>query len=172
MSCSNCHKLHKSSRQKVKGAEINRQCLSCHTDIKSRFSMTSRHPVPEGRMLCTDCHEPHGSQHPSGLKALDQKGLCLNCHGQLIGPFTWEHADVTDECTACHTPHGSVFPDMLTVQEPFLCLQCHSGHSDPGNPGSPSAEVKAAFYTRCTNCHSQIHGSDTRGPHPGSGLTQ
>jgi hypothetical protein len=61
---------------------------------------------------------------------------------------------------------------MLKVQEPFLCLQCHSGHTDFSTPKSPSASIKGAFYTRCTNCHSQIHGSDTRGPHPGSGLIQ
>lgn len=172
VSCSDCHKLHQSSQQKLKGVEINRLCMGCHDGIRAAFSLTSRHPVPEGRMLCTDCHEPHGSQAPRGLVSLDQKGLCLNCHGQLIGPFAWEHADVTDECTACHSPHGSIFADMLKVQEPFLCLQCHAGHTVFSAPASPSVSIKGAFYTRCTNCHSQIHGSDTRGPHPGSGLIQ
>ncbi|UCF88300.1 MAG: DmsE family decaheme c-type cytochrome [bacterium] len=172
VSCSDCHKLHKSSEQKLKGADISKLCMSCHDTVRADFSFSNRHPVPEGRMVCTDCHEPHGSQAPRGLVALDQKGLCVNCHGQVVGPFAWEHADVTDECTTCHSPHGSVFADMLKIQQPFLCLQCHSGHSDPGTPDSPSPIVKGAFYTRCSNCHSQIHGSDTRGPHPGSGLIQ
>jgi DmsE family decaheme c-type cytochrome len=146
--------------------------MGCHESAGAKFSLTSRHPILENRMLCTTCHEPHGSQAPRGLVAIDEKGLCLNCHGQLVGPFAWEHADVTDECTTCHSPHGSVFADMLKVQEPFLCLQCHAGHTDFSTPASPSATIKGAFYTRCTNCHSQIHGSDTRGPHPGSGLIQ
>jgi len=172
VACSDCHQLHKSSRQKVKGDEVNSLCFGCHEDIKARFTFTSRHPVSEGKMLCTDCHEPHGSQSIKGIKAMDEKGLCLNCHGQFVGPFAWEHADVTDQCTTCHSPHGSVFADLLKVQEPFLCLQCHAGHTDIGTPTSPTATIKGAFYTRCTNCHSQIHGSDTRGPHPGSGLIQ
>jgi DmsE family decaheme c-type cytochrome len=136
------------------------------------FSYVSHHPVPEGRMLCVDCHDAHGTQNRMSLKAMDQRGLCIDCHGQLIGPFAWEHADVTDECTTCHSPHGSMFANMLNTQEPFLCLQCHAGHTDFTSPSSPSAGVKAALYTRCSNCHTQIHGSDTRGPHPGSGLTQ
>jgi DmsE family decaheme c-type cytochrome len=172
VSCSDCHKLHKSSRQKLKGADISEQCMGCHEGVRAAFSNASRHPVPEGKMLCVDCHDAHGNQNPKGLKSMDQRGLCISCHGQLIGPFAWEHADVTDECTTCHSPHGSVFADMLKVQEPFLCLQCHAGHSDFASPSSPSVEIQAAYYTRCSNCHTQIHGSDTRGPHPGSGLTQ
>ena len=172
VSCSDCHKLHKSSQQKLVGAEINRECANCHDQVKTEFSLTARHPIHEGKMLCTDCHEPHGSQSPRGLVALDEKGLCLKCHGHLIGPFAWEHAGATDDCTVCHSPHGSVFSDMLKVQEPYLCLQCHAGHSDFSSPTSPPETIKRAFYTRCTNCHSQIHGTDTRGPHPGSGLIQ
>lgn len=170
--CSECHQLHGSSKQKLEGHEINEACFNCHLDKKASFSFVSRHPVPEGQMLCVDCHDPHGTQNQYGLRSMDQKGICINCHGQFTGPFAFEHADVTDECTTCHEPHGSVFANMLKYQEPFLCLQCHTGHTDFTNPSAPSAGVKQAFYTRCTNCHSQIHGTDNRGPHPGSGLTQ
>jgi DmsE family decaheme c-type cytochrome len=172
VSCSDCHKLHLSSRQTLEGEEINQLCLDCHDEVRARFSFRSRHPVPEGKMLCVDCHSPHGSQAEKGIKAMDQKGLCINCHGQLAGPYTFEHADVTDECTTCHNPHGSVFAGMLSYQEPYLCLQCHGGHTDITDPGNPSAGIKAAMYTRCSNCHTQVHGTDTRGPHPGSGLIQ
>ncbi len=170
--CSGCHKLHEGSRQKKKGREINDLCLGCHETVRAEFAYSSRHPVPEGIMLCTDCHDPHGTGIPSGLKAMDQKELCQDCHARVVGPFAFEHADVTDECTGCHRVHGSLFDNLLSYQEPFLCLQCHTGHTDFSNPGSPSAGVKRAFYTRCGNCHSRIHGTDERGPHPGSGLTQ
>ncbi|UCF31328.1 MAG: DmsE family decaheme c-type cytochrome [bacterium] len=172
VSCPDCHKLHEGTRQKKQGREINDLCYSCHEGVRSQFSLVSRHPLPEGLMLCSDCHDPHGTGNPGLLIAADEKTLCGNCHAQAIGPYTFEHADVTDECITCHRVHGSMFADMLNYQEPFLCLQCHTGHTDFGSPSAPRAGVKQAFYTRCTNCHSQIHGTDTRGPHPGSGLTQ
>ncbi len=172
VACQDCHKLHKGSKQKAHGKEINDLCFSCHEKTKAEFAFSSRHPVPDGIMLCTDCHDPHGTGNQFNIKAMDMKSLCINCHGQFIGPFTFEHADLTDDCTTCHNTHGSMFPDLLTYQEPFLCLQCHTGHTDFTDPGSPSPGFKQAFYTKCTNCHSQIHGTDTRGPHPGSGFTQ
>lgn len=172
VACPDCHRLHESTKQKKVGREINVLCYSCHEGVRVQFSYASRHPVPEGLMLCSDCHDPHGSGNPAAIKAMDEKELCQDCHAQVVGPFTFEHADVTDDCTTCHEVHGSVFANMLNYQEPFLCLQCHTGHTDFNDPGNPSQGFKQAFYTRCTNCHSQIHGTDNRGPHPGSGLTQ
>jgi hypothetical protein len=59
----------------------------------------------------------------------------------------------------------------LKQNEPFLCLQCHHLHfhsvfttKQPGtglNKVSPERHsVKMVMGTRCTQCHSQIHGSD------------
>lgn len=170
--CPACHKLHQGSKQKQTGAQIIDLCLGCHTAVKSDLKLRSRHPIMEGGIVCVECHDPHGSQTRLGLKSLDEKGICVNCHGQFIGPFAFEHADLTDACTSCHRPHGSMFNSLLTYQEPFLCLQCHTGHTDVNDPADPLPPIKQAFYSRCTSCHSQIHGTDTRGPHPGSGLTQ
>jgi hypothetical protein len=47
---------------------------------------------------------------------------------------------------------------MLKVSQPFLCLQCHIGHKRTSGAGT--AESKGTYYTRCTDCHSQIHGTD------------
>ena len=172
VSCSDCHKLHKGTRQKAQGKEVNELCQGCHLKTKAEYSFVSRHPVPEGIMLCVDCHDPHGTGNPFSLKAMDQKSLCGNCHARFTAPSVYEHADLTDECTNCHRPHGSMFTDMLIYQEPYLCLQCHTGHTDIANPDAPAAGMNRALYTRCTNCHSQIHGTDTRGVHPGSGFIQ
>ena len=53
---------------------------------------------------------------------------CFKCHGDMAGPFTYEHAPVRLEgCTACHQPHGSANPRMLTrAQVGFVCLECHA----------------------------------------------
>jgi len=31
-------------------------CFQCHADVRGQFSLPSHHPVPEGKMSCTDCH--------------------------------------------------------------------------------------------------------------------
>jgi len=76
--------------------------------------------------------------------------------------------------------------NLLKQNEPFVCLQCHEFHfhagkesgvgelSVPehkdiliGNSGEtpytgpfPAQGFKMAFTTKCTQCHSQVHGSD------------
>ena len=58
-------------------------------------------------------------------------------------------------------PAGGVNPALLDAREPFLCLQCHEGHRVNERSGAPVTQEQAAdFFTRCTDCHSSIHGSD------------
>lgn len=74
------------------------------------------------------------------------------------GPFAFEHGDVTENCATCHSPHGSVNNHLLNAAMPFLCLQCHGGHVVTLMPNDPVD--KRLFNNRCTDCHSQIHGTD------------
>jgi hypothetical protein len=39
-------------------------------------------------------------------------------------------------------------------------MQCHPGHEDHRHPALSDATWNISFFTRCTHCHSQIHGSD------------
>lgn len=160
VSCADCHQLHKERSQKMSGGAINETCLECHYSVKMELSNFSRHPILEGKMNCATCHEPHGSRNEKECKGFDEKELCLSCHGEKIGPFTYEHADLTEDCSTCHVSHGSPFGQLLRIGETFLCLECHSGHTDKHDYDSPPAGMKQAFYTRCTNCHSQVHGTD------------
>ena len=162
VSCFSCHKLHTGPQQKVGRHEQQRMCEGCHQQIKMEFTQFSHHPVPEHRIACTDCHDPHNSASPFNLKGITVKAVCTRCHMEYQGPFVYEHADVTEDCTNCHKPHGSPNNNLLTVAEPFLCLQCHAGHH-----GQLSTEgmltnkaMKQALYTRCSDCHSSIHGTD------------
>jgi hypothetical protein len=46
-------------------------------------------------------------------------------------------------------------------REPYLCLQCHATHRISSGT---SAETKQSLFTRCTDCHSQVHGTDLPSP--------
>jgi len=156
VSCSDCHKIHEGPDMIVNPKQTARMCYGCHLNIKAEFSLPSHHPVPELRIFCTDCHNPHGDV-PDKLLRKGVKEQCTQCHADKEGSYAFEHADLMDNCLNCHYQHGSVNNDLLQAREPFLCLQCHEGHRVST---TSDLERKAAFYGRCTDCHSRIHGTD------------
>lgn len=172
VSCSDCHPIHAGPDLIVRLRETYQMCYRCHEGVKAEFSLPSHHPVPERKVICTDCHDPHGTTADKLLRQDTVKATCTYCHAEKEGPFVFEHADVTEDCLNCHNQHGSVNNFLLVARVPFLCLQCHDGHrtvDDPALAGTPEAlrGWNAALYTRCTDCHSQIHGTDIPGPSEG-----
>lgn len=161
VSCFDCHKLHQGPQQKVSRDQMSGLCFGCHPEIKAENNLFSHHPLREKKMVCTDCHDPHGTTQEKLLLGNTPKETCTRCHMEKQGPFVFEHADVTENCTNCHTPHGSVNNHLLNAAMPFLCLQCHAGHSGSVSTTSGSKEL---FANRCTDCHSQIHGTDIPAP--------
>jgi DmsE family decaheme c-type cytochrome len=157
VSCSDCHKVHIGPDLKVKPRETAEMCYRCHQEVRAEFALPSHHPVPEKRIFCNDCHDPHGTVTDKLLRKDTVKATCTQCHGEKEGPFVYEHADTTEDCRTCHSAHGSINNNLLTVGVPFLCLQCHTGH---WTTKQFPKDIKGAFYTRCTDCHSRIHGSD------------
>ena len=161
VSCFNRHNVHASPDLKVTPMASSKLCYSCHETAKVEFSLPSHHPLREGRVFCVDCHDPHGGFSGTHLQKDNIKETCVQCHPQKRGPFLYEHADVAEDCLNCHNSHGSVNQSLLTVREPFLCLQCHEGHFINTPSGQRiSAGAARAYYTRCTDCHSRIHGTD------------
>jgi DmsE family decaheme c-type cytochrome len=147
-------------------------CFKCHADVYAKTSMPSHHPIKEGKISCSDCHDPHG-QTEDNLKEPTVNMVCYRCHAEKQGPFAYEHPPVTEDCTICHNPHGSVTNNLLHQPTTFLCLRCHTGHRRGpdfhdatllGDVGTDPA-LQRAFYSDCTQCHAQIHGSDVPSPH-------
>jgi DmsE family decaheme c-type cytochrome len=129
--------------------------------------MPYRHPVNEGKVTCTSCHEPHGSNTPAQLVKNSVTETCTTCHAEFRGPFLWEHQPVAEDCTNCHSPHGSANLAMLKARGPFQCQQCHetSGHPSiafgSNNVAGGTAPTKAYVLAgNCLNCHTQVHGSN------------
>jgi DmsE family decaheme c-type cytochrome len=177
--CTTCHAIHRNGPNGLvprKMAAINEQCASCHTAVWAEFQRPYKHRLPESAMSCVDCHNPHGSILSVSRQtyAANEPG-CFRCHGNLRGPFTFEHAPIRLEgCGACHEPHGSANPRMLIRAEVrYMCLECHANlptgaptgsaliKNPPALGGVPPAfhDLLSPQFQNCTVCHMKIHGS-------------
>ncbi len=165
--CLTCHDPHRGVGDHMLKAEEPDLCQTCHPGPVAEGNLPFHHPIKEGKMVCTDCHNVHGEQRGT-LPEASNGEMCFKCHPDKAGPFVAEHPPVTEDCTICHRPHGSPVRKMLVEDMPMLCLQCHPGHSDASrsplvatSPNNPNALTAiGAFYSRCTSCHTRIHGSD------------
>ncbi len=189
ITCSDCHRVHGDYSQSVKKTTPE-LCYDCHSDVRAASYMPSHHPIAEGKMGCRDCHGIHGE---SAHLTMNRSGreLCFSCHAEIEGPFVFEHAPVNEDCMICHTSHGSVADNLLKNTEPALCLNCHPMHFHSLQTGVDGAFVvplaterngvstpdgwKRGMLTKCTQCHTEIHGSDLPSqaiPTSGNALTR
>jgi len=166
VACASCHRLH-SPKDPVQTATGQIEvCTGCHQAEHADLDRLSRHPLREGKMACTSCHSPHGSTAPAQLVRNTVNETCTSCHAEYRGPFLWEHQPVAEDCSNCHDAHGSAQPALLKMRPPFLCQTCHEGAGHPSMvntpQGLPGGGAPSAFLLAggCTNCHSQIHGSN------------
>lgn len=168
-SCDSCHYVmeRKSDTALIINENATGLCVSCHLEKKGQILKSSHMPIRQGKIDCTDCHNPHGSYGPSLLKAATTNEVCSECHAEKRGPFLFEHAPVREDCGTCHDPHGSNNPGMLTNKGSFLCLSCHQYGGHVNLPRYN--RVNSTVGQGCVNCHNRIHGSN----HPsGSKLTR
>ena len=185
VSCSNCHNTHggKDSLLRIANPQIaplvttakvpqQEVCFGCHRDIRALVMRPSHHPIVEGKVKCTSCHNPHGALSPAMVNAESIKELCTTCHADKRGPFMFEHAPVEESCLNCHNSHGSRSVKLLNEKVPNLCQDCHDAAQHPGTMYDADNNFRAAtgatsgpntrFLARsCMNCHNEIHGSNS-----------
>lgn len=141
-------------------------CTTCHKQIRSQLTKPSHHPIIEGKVACTDCHNPHGALSKAMVKAESIPQLCTTCHAEKRGPFVWGHPPVEENCLVCHNSHGSNHNRLLVEKAPNLCQDCHDASRHPGTIYDASGGWNAATpNTRliargCNNCHYHVHGSN------------
>jgi DmsE family decaheme c-type cytochrome len=181
VACTNCHDIHgkpgaatadpyRTSFRPLENEQYN--CNSCHQQIRAETMKPSHHPIVEGKIKCSDCHNPHGALTPGMLKAENVNQQCTSCHADKRGPYVFAHPAVEENCLSCHSPHGSVYARLLNEKVPNLCQDCHDVARHPGTPygagaafqlpnGAPNPAVNTRFIARgCLNCHNAIHGSN------------
>jgi DmsE family decaheme c-type cytochrome len=198
VACTNCHSIH----GKTLAPTINKfvttflpnqadGCGTCHQQIRAATFKPSHHPIIEGKVKCSDCHNPHGALSPAMIKQPTINDQCYSCHADKRGPYVFNHPPVEENCAICHNPHGSVHMRLLNESAPNLCQDCHDWSRHPGtvygaaggyvcppgsttdrnNPacfGKPSGSYNSAVSNRlvsraCVNCHIAVHGSNAPG---------
>ncbi len=158
LACTNCHTIMTSvsAQNQLKTAFQPDTCFQCHKDRRAQMFRSSHMPMREGKIVCSDCHNPHGSTTEALLRTDTVNDTCYKCHAEKRGPFLFEHAPVRENCLNCHDPHGSINEFSLKMSRPRLCYECHTiGHTQAG-PNSQFTMGRA-----CQNCHTMIHGSNS-----------
>lgn len=184
IACDSCHQVHTNRDKVLRKTTQTEVCYACHKEQRAQMERPSHHPVPEGKMSCSDCHNTHGSAGPKLVKRDNTNDTCYTCHAEKRGPFVHQHAPVAEDCANCHNSHGSSVPALLKARAPMLCQQCHTPHvaggvgaiggqagvygqAAPGqispliNGMSSGKNVVNLWQGRsCMNCHTQVHGSN------------
>jgi DmsE family decaheme c-type cytochrome len=178
VACNDCHVAHQAADKLLNRKTQTEVCFTCHKEQRAESKKISHHPIGEGKVICSDCHNPHGSTGDKLMKKNTVTETCFTCHAEKRGPFLWEHQPVTENCANCHSPHGSNLTPLLKSRAPFLCQECHDG---PHNSQSPFAGVVAGIQgglttaaatglvnpsssaagRACMNCHVMVHGSNS-----------
>jgi len=158
--CLGCHAAHDSEQPKLQKHGQIETCLGCHdkpieaTDGKMLTNMAKllkdnpdhHGPIREG--ACTECHQPHGADHPRLLReayppefyapfSMERYALCFRCHipdlvtsehGTGLTGFRdgdrnlhWLHVNREKgrTCRACHEVHASRNPFHIRDSVPF-----------------------------------------------------
>ncbi|TBR23928.1 DmsE family decaheme c-type cytochrome [bacterium] len=171
--CASCHSVHGGEKRLLAKRSELETCTSCHSDVKASLMKRSTHPLrdsfrkgSEGKMACSGCHNPHGSQTEKLMAGRSINDTCYTCHTEKKTPMLWEHGPVKEDCMTCHTPHGSTNDKLLTTRPPRLCQSCHmQGRHQSGTLGQNSVY---AVGKACLNCHPMVHGSN----HPSGTVLQ
>ncbi len=173
LACNDCHKVHAPADAVLVKKTQTEVCFTCHKEQRAQTKKVSTHPIEIGKVVCSDCHNPHGSPGPSMVKKNTIIETCYTCHAEKRGPFLFEHQPATENCANCHNPHGSNIAPMLISRSPFICQSCHDGPHSSENPIGRNAggfqsglassvnPSSSATGRGCLNCHSVIHGSNS-----------
>lgn len=170
LACISCHEIHTYNdkvRDKRTQADV---CFTCHKEQRAQINKPSHHPIAEGKMACSDCHNPHGTAGTKLMKRDSINETCYTCHMEKRGPFVHNHEPVNDDCSICHNPHGTTAESMLKMRAPFLCQTCHTPHGavQPSLSGQGAAPGVMSYGSgaaitqgrSCMNCHTLVHGSN------------
>ena len=110
----------------------------------------------------------------ANLKAETINLLCYKCHAEKQGPFAFPHPPVTRERRFATSRTARWRATYCGSRRSSSALRCHIGHNGTTHPRSnhgltptninARTSLRQPLYTNCTQCHTQIHGTDLPAP--------
>jgi len=145
VACSDCHNPHGSAGPKlVLKNSINETCYTCHAEKRGPFLW--EHPPATDD--CMNCHTPHGSTN-AALLQMRSPWLCQRCHGDAA-----PHPGAV--YSGANLPGGTV----NILNNPTTTATAGIVNPLTGLKTTQTAPANQMALRGCSNCHSQIHGSN------------
>ena len=163
--CLDCHAIHETVNP------LN-ACKDCHQEVYAQFQLPSHHPVPEGKMSCVSCHNPHKDAQ-FGIK-----NECESCHADIAESYALDlMAQAGVECADCHSPHaagatlhtaGGTSGNAIGTNSPLQGVWGVQPSTWPtwASPDSGAYSVVSPAtkeYQICFKCHSGYNSAYTAG---------
>lgn len=164
------------------------KCGTCHADIASRSENNIHQGWGQKSMVCLRAGKDNVPTGFSQLSAEVQAGYetncgkchatCGDCHvnrpkagggGLYQSHQFFKTPNMVDHCTTCHTSRGGhayfgvgvgTVPDVHLTQAGFKCMDCHNKHEIHGDGVMYDQRYKYPELPKCTNCHSNLNGSN------------
>jgi len=139
VACTNCHTVHIAKDPVLVKFSQPEKCFTCHAEQRADSFKYSHHPIREGKVVCSDCHNPHGSAGPKLLKEFTVNETCYTCHAEKRGPLLWEHEPVRELSHPTRFDPGSPADPAAALPVPGVPCQRRSpdaalGRPEPGRP--------------------------------------
>ncbi|WP_303720661.1 GSU2203 family decaheme c-type cytochrome [Malonomonas rubra] len=176
MSCNDCHNPHGELATDEQARDL---CLNCHSRYQGPF-VFEHAPVEED---CSICHDPHGTV-ANNLLQQNEPFLCLQCHeSHFHAARIGGTVDVGDTFTFDGNKLDELRSTNLAAYD-WITNDASNGNPVPGTALTPAASNsfltglgldpvtvpftntfgadgwRKGFLTKCTTCHSVVHGSD------------
>jgi len=161
MKCSDCHNPHGELQTEELARDL---CLECHARYTGPF-VYEHAPVEED---CNICHDPHGTI-ANNLLQQNEPFLCLQCHeSHFHAARIGSSVDVKDtqsfdanKLAALKISDPAAYNDIITNDmTPAQTIAAGYDVVIPFTNADGEDGWRKAFLTKCTTCHSVVHGSD------------
>ncbi|MDI6901388.1 MAG: cytochrome c3 family protein [Anaerosomatales bacterium] len=177
--CYFCHGNASASNPPAGATGANVQAAFYACEGQSRPGAASTHPVEDGDLYCTSCHDPHKDpgQNPGLLRSFDAvtgkpvtsgEAYCWTCHGVVANraidrlvPGYFARAGGDKKTYLLGSAHQSL---PTTSASQATCSACHASHGSPSSALVLVGEVASATVTGndqslCRACHVEAIGA-------------
>ena len=164
-SCPDCHKIHQGPAQKVKRSEITRLCALLPPGGRRLLHPPFAPRGPGGEDHLPRLPRPPRHADPRTTSRPRRRATSASAATRRRpAPSSTSTRTSPSTARAATSPTGRSTASSCATAEPFLCLQCHTGHNTARHPGlSRPRRRRRPTSPAAPACHPRVHGTDLPG---------